>query len=264
MDAYYAKDGITLYHGDCGAILPELPAGGVDLVFTSPPYNLGGEPWPHLGHFRKGDKASGGKGKFKRGCCSARGALYASHRDDMPWGQYVLWQRHILLECWRQLKEVGAIYFNHKPRVVGESLWLPLELNPALPLRQVIVWSRAGGVNYTTTAYVPTHEWIMVLAKPAFRLRDKSASGVGDVWHIPQRAEKRHPAAFPLPLPVRAIETTGARVVLDPFAGIGTTLLAAKSCGVEAIGIEIEERYCEVAARRLDAMPRTMFQKELA
>lgn len=51
MRPYYDHDGITLYHGDCLRVMAELP-GPFDLVFTSPPYNLGSAPWPHLGHWR--------------------------------------------------------------------------------------------------------------------------------------------------------------------------------------------------------------------
>ncbi len=135
--------------------------------------------------------------------------------------------------------------------MIGGRCWLPLELNPDLPLRQIVIWARAGGMNFNPTAYVPTHEWLMVFAKPAFRLRDKGASGVGDVWRVPQEANKLHPAPFPITLPARAIETTGAKAILDPFAGIGTTLRAAKDAGCHAVGIELNERYCEIAAKRL-------------
>ena len=60
-----------------------------------------------------------------------------------------------------------------------------------------------------------------------------------------------HPAPFPESLPRRALETTDAASVLDPFMGSGTTLRAAKSLGKRATGIDCEERYCEMAARRL-------------
>jgi hypothetical protein len=122
---------------------------------------------------------------------------------------------------------------------------------PNLPLRQIIIWARAGGVNFAPTHYVPTHEWIMIYAKDAWRLKSKAASGVSDVWRIPQDSDNPHPAPFPIGLPARAIETTAPRLVLDPFAGSGTTLRAAKSAGVRSIGIEISEAYCEMAAKRL-------------
>lgn len=247
MKPYYEHAGITIFHGDCREVLPGLPP--VDLVFTSPPYNLGGEPWPHLGNWKPGDGHTG-KRKWSVGvACS--GIQYASHDDAMPHGEYVLWQRSCLSLCWAALAADGAIFYNHKPRVIGAKLWTPLELTEGIPVRQIIIWARAGGINYTPVAYTPTHEWIIVLAREGFRLRDKSASGVGDVWRVSQRPDAEHPAPFPLGLPLAALETTKPGLVLDPFMGSGTTLVAAKQLGRRAIGIEIEERYCELAAKRL-------------
>lgn len=252
MQPYYEADGITIYHGDCRDVLPTLETGSVDLVFTSPPYNLGGEPWPHLGNWKPGDASgSGSKNKWRNGSDACAGISYGRHQDNMPHGEYVAWQRDTLLLCWARLCDRGAIFYNHKPRVIGGRLWLPLELNPDLPLRQIVIWARAGGINFNPTAYVPTHEWFMIIAKEGFRLRDRAASGVGDVWYVPQQENSLHPAPFPIALPLRAIETTNAANVLDPFCGSGTTLRAAKDAGCRAIGIELEERYCEIAANRL-------------
>ena len=65
------------------------------------------------------------------------------------------------------------------------------------------------------------------------------------------RKDHEHPAPFPESLPLRAIDSCGARSVLDPFAGSGTTLVAAKRLGIPAIGIELSRRYCDAAVRRL-------------
>ena len=246
MKSYYADDHVTLYHGDCAEILPALT--DVDLIVTSPPYNLGINPGGVFGHYRDG-QIHGGNTKWDG--IGKEGIGYAAHDDAMPYNAYRDWQRSILTACWATLSDRGAIFYNHKPRVQADTLWLPLDLNPGLPLRQIITWARAGGMNFTATAYVPTSEWIMIFAKPAFRLRDRGASGVGDVWRINQDPDNPHPASFPLGLPARAIETTAPRLVLDPFAGSGTTLRAAADAGVRSIGIETSERYCEIAAKRL-------------
>jgi modification methylase len=174
----------------------------------------------------------------------------------LPHAEYVVWQHQILKAAWKTLSETGAIFYNHKPRVIGAKVWLPLELNPDLPLRQVIVWARAGGLNFTQTAYVPTHEWILLIAKDRFRLKSRAASGAGDVWHIAQEANKDHPAPFPVRLPLRAIETTTADHVLDPFMGIGTTGLACVKLGRKFTGIEIDEKYFDIACRRIEQAQR--------
>lgn len=244
---YYQDEFVTLYHGDCLDILPSLS--GVDLIVTSPPYNLGsiGESY---GHYKEG-QSHGSKDKWKAGHHDGSGIGYDAHEDAMPAAEYAEWQRDVLAACWDALSDTGAIFYNHKPRPLGPNLWTPLELNPGLPLRQIIIWARAGGMNYSPTYYVPTHEWIMVLAKPEWRLKSTGASGLGDVWRINQQPNSDHPAPFPIGIPARAIETTAPRLVLDPFAGSGTTLRAAADAGVKAIGIEKSERYCELIARRL-------------
>ncbi len=221
--------------------------GGVDLVVTSPPYNLGASPWPELG-----GATSGGHGKWRSGPDGGAGGIdYADHHDALPWPEYVAWQRSVLSLLWGVLDEAGAIFYNHKNRVIGTRLWTPFELvPPEVTVRQEIIWQRAGGMNPNPTAYMPTHERILVLAREAWRLKSRGASAVGDVWRIAQETSP-HPAPFPVGLPARAIETTGARTVLDPFSGSGSTLRAAKDAGVHAIGIERSERYCELAIARL-------------
>jgi site-specific DNA-methyltransferase (adenine-specific) len=255
MKPYYEHGGVTIYHGDCREVLPEIAVGTIDLVFTSPPYNLGntsggGFAGVRVGHYSDaaGMRKRGGGGKWNGGALADG---YGVHADNMPHAEYVAWQREILCECWRKLGPAGAIFYNHKPRILNGEVVTPLAYNPELPIRQIVVWARAGGVNFSPSFYVPTHEWIVIFARPDFRLKSKGASGVGDVWSIPQEHDNPHPAPFPLALPARAIETVAPSIVLDPFAGSGTTLRAARDAGVRAIGIEIEERYCEIAAKRL-------------
>ncbi len=239
----------TLYLGDCRDILPTLPK--VDAVVTSPPYNLGGAPWPHLGNWKQGD-AAGGKSKWKNGSDAASGIQYGAHQDNMPWAEYVAWQRETITHLWRLTAPAGCIFFNHKPRVIGAKLWLPIELVPdCAELRQIIIWARPGGMNFNPTAFVPTHEWVMLLAHPAFRLRDRAASGLGDVWYIAPEANE-HPAPFPTALPRRALEGLTAESILDPFMGSGTTGVAAVQMGRSFIGVEREPKYFDIACKRIE------------
>lgn len=246
-------EGVTLYLGDCLDVLPIV--GEVDLVVTSPPYNLGnttggGFSGKRQGHYsaNAGMSKRGGSGKWSGGAL-ANG--YGLHSDDMPHEQYVEWQNAILDACWARLSDTGAIYYNHKPRVMDGALVTPLAYNPGLPVRQIVVWARAGGINFSPSFYVPTHEWVVIFAKDGFRLKSKGASGVGDVWYIPQEADLEHPAPFPLKLAVQAIETTPAARVLDPFCGSGTTGVAAVKCGRSFTGIELEPKYFDLSCRRI-------------
>ena len=242
----------TLYQGDCLEVIPRLVA--FDCAVTSPPYNLGGAPWARLGHWKPGNKSgAGGRAKWKTGADGGVGIVYGHHEDAMEWSEYVAWQRIVLSAMWGKLSSNGAIFFNHKPRVIGTRLWTPLELvPPEIELRQIITWARPGGINYSPAAFVPTCEWIMLLAKPAFRLKSKGVSGLGDVWRMnPDRND--HPAPFPLELPSKVMEATTRGVVFDPFMGSGTTGIAALRSGRRFIGCEIEPRYFDMACSRLEA-----------
>jgi site-specific DNA-methyltransferase (adenine-specific) len=241
-----------MYLGDCLEILPTLS--GVDVVITSPPYNLR-EGMEDKGGFRVGHTGSKWSGTdFKNG--------YAAHSDDMPYPEYMEWQKAVLSACWNCLSETGAIFYNHKPRVVKSVCRHPLALNPGLPLRQVIVWNRKSGFNFSASFYVPVHELVMVMARDSFRLRDKAASGVGDVWTIaPDNEAGEHPCAFPVELPRRILETTSGRTVLDPFMGSGTAGVACIRAGREFIGIEKDPKYFASAC---DRIRRELQQHQLA
>ena len=230
MKPYYDQDGITIYNARCEDVLPTLS--DVGLVLTSPPYNLSGD----------GNKPTGSE-------VSSLSEGYEDYSDNMPHAQYVSWQHSVLRLCWSALADNGAIYYNHKPIVRGNQAKLPTELVPSeIPLRQVIIWDRGSGFMRVPTFYVPTHEWILMLAKPDFRI---TSTTVNDVWRVPFETGSDHPAPFPLKLARQAIETTTASVVVDPFSGSGTTLRAALDCGRRAIGIEVSERYCDIAVQRL-------------
>lgn len=152
----YDRDSIRIFHSDCEAIIGTPITKGIKIVVTSPPYNLGAEPWPHLGHWKPGDAGAGSKSKWRNGSDACNGIQYAEHADTMPWDDYCRWQRRVLTKLWKFLPDDGAIFYNHKPRVIGGRLWLPLELLPmGVTLRQIIIWARPGGMNFNPTAFVP-------------------------------------------------------------------------------------------------------------
>ena len=152
---------------------------------------------------------------------------------------------------WRLIPDDGAIFFNHKPRIQNGNLWTPLELNPGLPLRQIAIWDRGTGMNFNRTFFTPSHEWVMLFAKHKFRvLKGKPR----DVWRINPARDNDHPAPFPVELPLTAIRHTDAQIILDPFAGSGTTGIAAKMLGRTFIGIERNGEYIARAEARIAGM----------
>ncbi len=239
---------VTIYSGDCLDTMRRMPTGSVDLVFTSPPYNLG----------RSSDgkvRGAASSGKWK-GMDLSNG--YASYDDARDPAGYIEWQKDMLRECWRLLADDGAIYYNHKPRVQNGVLQTPLDLNPGLPVRQIVIWDRGSGFNFNQSFYLPCHEWIVIFAKPGFRLRSKAASGMKDVWKVKHERNNSHPAPFPVELAKRVIETTSAKIILDPFMGSGSTGVAALQCDRKFIGIEIDHGYCMDAASRMGLEGKSM------
>ena len=226
----------------CGSavdVMKRVPSGSVDLVVTSPPYNL---------------KNSTGNGmKDGRGGKWANAALqngYTHHDDCMPHDEYVKWQRDCLTEMLRIIPDDGAIFYNHKWRVQNGLLQDRQDIVSGFPVRQIIIWKRKGGFNFNAGYFVPTYEVIYLIAKPKFKLAPK-ANAHGDVWEFMQEMNNEHPAAFPVSLIDRIVSTTEAKTILDPFMGSGTTAISAINFKRDYIGIDISPEYCKMAQQRI-------------
>ncbi len=240
MKPKYPQDFLNkMICGDAVEIMKTIPSGSIDLIITSPPYNL---------------KNSTGNGmKDGRGGKWANAALqkgYSHHEDSMPHEEYVKWQRACLKQMLRLIPEDGAIFYNHKWRVQGGLLQDRQDILKGFPVRQIIIWRRKGGFNFNPGYFLPTYEVIYLIAKPKFKLLPK-ANGVGDVWEFTQDMNNKHPAPFPLMMIDRIISSTDAKTVLDPFMGSGTTALAAINNNRDYIGIDVSPEYCEMAEQRI-------------
>lgn len=227
--------------GDCVELMNKMPAGSVDLIVTSPPYNLRNSTGNGMKDGRGGKWANA---KLLEG--------YESHHDAMPHEEYVKWQRQSLEAMMRVLREDGAIFYNHKWRVQNGLLQDRSDIVKDFPVRQIIIWKRAGGINFNAGYFLPTYEVIYLICKPDFKLAPK-ANALGDVWSIPQEDNNPHPAPFPVELAQRCIQSTTAQIVLDPFMGSGSTAIAAEGSGRDWIGIDISKEYCKVARERIQA-----------
>ena len=229
-----------IINGDCLEVLRQLPDNSIDLVVTSPPYNL---------------KNSTGNGmKDGRGGKWANAALingYENYDDCMPNDEYAKWQHEVLLELVRVIKDDGAIFYNHKWRVQAGLIQDRRDIVFDVPLRQIIIWKRKGGINFNASYFLPTYEVIYLIAKKDFKLT-KGANSYGDVWEIMQEQRNDHPAPFPVELIDRIISSTNAQIILDPFMGSGTTAVVAAGLGRDFIGIEKSAQYCESALKRLE------------
>lgn len=228
-----------IHQGDCIEIMDKMPEESVGLIVTSPPYNL---------------RNSTGNGmKYKRGSRWPSAQLrqgYDDHEDSMPHGEYVDWQRKCLDAMMRVLREDGAIFYNHKWRVQAGLLQDRSDIVDGFPVRQIIIWKRNRAININPGYFLPTYEVIYLICKPGFKLLP-GANALSDVWIIKQGIGSPHPAPFPIELPYRCIQSTNAKIILDPFVGSGTTPIAAEICGCDWIGIDKSKIYCKMARDRM-------------
>jgi site-specific DNA-methyltransferase (adenine-specific) len=262
-----------LHHGDCLQVLPTLPDGSVDLVVTSPPYNLG--------------------------------INYRSFDDTAGRGEFLDWCRAWASEVKRVLADDGSFFLN-----VGASPSNPLlphqiviaftEGKDALfTLQNTFHWIKSitvetrRGEQVSAGHFKPInsqryvndcHEYVFHLTKSGTVKLDRRAGGVpyqdksniarwghtggvdrrcrGNTWFIPydtilsREKERPHPASFPIALVEQCILLHGkgpATRLLDPFLGIGTSAVAAKRQGIaEFTGIELDDYYLSVATSRVE------------
>lgn len=219
--------------------MTEIEDKSIDIIITSPPYNLGHADWP-----------MGGGGRIPR----KDGIGYT---DDMPETRYQRWQLACLGEMYRVARDGASLFYNHKVRVerghaIHPMMWVGDKRNPWV-LRQEIIWDRGSTHNHNKSLFWPHDEriyWMVKGHRPA--LPNRSVRDT-TIWrfHGPV-AHTWHPAPFPPELPRRCLMAVGdeGAVVLDPFAGSCTTLkVAIEEFGYAAIGVDTSEEYLERAKR---------------
>ncbi len=203
LKPYYEEPGITIYHGDCRDIIPqiELP----DLIITDPPYGMD---------------------------------FQSNHRE----------QKHMKIIGDKEL-DTGSIRLfidAAKCGVYAFCRWDNLKQMP--PPKSVLCWVKN---NWSMGDLLHEHgrQWEAICFYP--KENHKFIKRIPDVINADRTGNFDHPTEKPSGLLRIIIEANEGNVVLDPYMGSGTTLRAAKDLGRKAIGIEIEEKYCEIAVKRL-------------
>ncbi len=262
-----------IYLMDCLEGMKLLESQTVDVVVTSPPYNIGVE--------------------------------YTKYKDSLPREQYLDWMEEVVIEIKRVLKDDGSFFLNigGKPK----DPWIPFDVANRVRkhfiLQNLIYWVKSiaiekrdvGDYPYILDDIAIGHykpiggnrflhdccEFIFHFTKygnveldrlaVGVRYQDKSNIGRwktvnkdircrGNVWFIPYQTirnkekERPHPSTFPVKLPEMCIKLHGlnkTKLVLDPFMGIGSTALACQKLGVNFIGFEIDENYVKIAEEKL-------------
>lgn len=250
-----------------------LDDGEVDVIVTSPPYNIG--------------------------------VKYNKYDDTIPREKYLDWMEEVAKECKRVLSDRGSFFLNigHKPK----DWWVPWEVafrfRKHFVLQNVIIWVKSIAISKEDVGNYPNilgdiavghfkpiggkrflndnFEYIFHFTKYGDVELDRLAIGVpyqdktnigrwksatkdlrcrGNTWFIPyetirSRDEQRpHPSTFPPKLPEMCIKLHGVqktRLVLDPFMGLGNTAIACTKLGINWIGFEIDEYYAKIAEERV-------------
>ena len=213
MKPYYNEDEIKIYHGDAREIVPTLS--NIDLVLTDPPYGISAAV--------DNSRFSGGTVTGPR---TSVGERVPVHGDDEPFDPSFLLH-------FPQLVLFGAN--NYAAKLPPSNGW--------------IVWDKRKGLE-------DMEGWPLGEAELAWTNITGAVRMFRNRWMGLVRGDEHGQHFHPTQKPVRLMEwcickAKGFGTILDPFMGSGTTLVAAKNLGRKAIGIEIEEKYCEIAAERL-------------
>lgn len=219
---YYRDELVTLYLGDCREILPALDIAPVVLL-TDPPYSSGG--------FQESGKSSGSIGTRTNETIAL---------DNLSTRGYQRLMREILRSC----KTVDEAYI-----FTDWRMWTytfdALE-DGGWRVRNMLVWDKQQmgmGLPWRNQ-----HELVAYAKRTPAQMMDGKR---GNVLSVRRSGNKLHPTEKPLELCQTIIENSQPGMVLDPFAGSGTTLFAAKMLGRQAVGVEMDERHAETAAKRI-------------
>lgn len=229
-----------IIHGNTIEVLKNIPSNSVDLGITSPPYN-------------KGEKNKG---------WLVKNVLYDKAIDKKPENIYQHEQINVLNELYRIIKPGGAFFYNHKTRWDKGNMLHPIQWISKTNwiIRQEIIWDRMIAANIRGWRFWQVDERIYWLIKPlnnnniGTEILSKHAL-LTSIWRFPPERNNAHPAPFPIELPTRiiyAIMNHTQGTVIDPYAGSGTTLLAAKLLNKNYIGIDISEEYIYMANQRIN------------
>ena len=198
------KYGITIYHGDCREILPELPK--VDLVLSDPPYGVG--------------------------------INYGEYTDspETYWDWFLP-----TLDLMKSAAD-GVVITHRQEAIKHITDW-----------DHLCVWNKPLAFGYAIKGWLAHWEPIFIFGtQPNIKINPNSKPARSDVFTVsPVPNNTGHPCPKPLKLISEIMRTFQGDVICDPFMGSGTTLVAAKQLGRKCIGIEIEEKYCEIAVKRL-------------
>jgi site-specific DNA-methyltransferase (adenine-specific) len=238
----------TIQLGDCIELMNSRPQGCIDLVFADPPFNIGYD--------------------------------YETYEDNLEYEQYIKWTSEWMGACYNILADNGSFYIAIGDEYAAEVNVTARKLG--LETRNWIIWTYGFGQN-TTRKFGRSHTHIFYFVKDpknftfnAKDIRIPSARQIkyndkrgdpdgripGDVWKYPRvcgtfkERVQWHPCQMPLKLLARIIKASSnpGDLVMDPFSGSATTLVAAAVLGRNYLGFEIDPKYVELGQKRINEM----------
>ena len=242
MKPYYEDSYVQIFHGDCRDILPDLPK--VDLVLTSPPFNM-------RTRIRNGQYT-------EKEWSDHFSKKYSDFGDALPIDEYYKFHGSVL----SRLLQLSPIVFVDIQIVTGsKEAWFKIIGDYSRHLKDIAVWDKGEGQPAMHDSVMNrAYELVLIFESVATagRAFTKSCFNRGempDIWRLGRGGNggiQGHSATFNNSLAGRVIcgWSVYHDTILDPFLGSGTTAVAAKKLNRKCIGIEIEEKYCEIAANR--------------
>lgn len=248
MKPYYEDNHTTIYHADCREILKDL---NYNYAFTSPPYNM------HLRvNAKKDGYVSRGAGPRTIGKFSQK---YENYTDDLPIDEYYTMCKTVIDEL---LKKSRLLFWNIQLVTGNKPAIMRLMGNYEQNIKEIIIWDKQR-VAPSSNAHIMNsrYEFIWILAPKkdcftrTFEGFTRKYAGFDNLISISPMGKSisEHGATMPIALPQTIFKHFANKkdVIVDPFMGAGTTLRAAKNLNIKSIGIEIDEKYCELAAKRM-------------
>jgi site-specific DNA-methyltransferase (adenine-specific) len=243
MKAYYEDDLITLYNADFREVLPTLPDSSVDMVWADPPYghnqndgDLAHQREAALGQLPTGPSAPEGRPILNDG----------PEANDLVQEMFAESARLLRPGCCCCCCGGGG---GPDPQFARWALWL----DAAIPFKHAVVWDKGGlGMGWH---YRRNYELVLIGQKSGAACHWFGGNDVANVIRISGIKPKAddHPTPKPESLVQRFVDlhTAPGDLIVDPFCGGGPLLTVAKRSGRRAIGVELDERWCELAAKRL-------------